>query len=159
MGDTPSGVGSGDRLMKDGRRLGRRGNGFRKERDVTEQKIGLGGLDVIRPLELARHVAGQRQNRGVIAAGFIKPRHQMRAAGTGRAVSFACPAAASAAPSSWRTPIHSMLLLRTASARGLSESPINPNICFTPTCSSTRTKTSATVCDILYFLATVREFL
>ena len=52
-----------------------------------------------------------------------------------RPVSLAWPAAASAAPSSWRTPIHSMSLRRTASASGLSESPINPKICLTPICS------------------------
>jgi hypothetical protein len=42
----------------------------------------------------------------------------------------ACPAAASAAPSSRRTPIHSIEERRTASASGLSESPISAKICF-----------------------------
>src|ERR1700731_81477 len=41
-----------------------------------------------------------------------------------------------------------MRLRRTPLARGFNESPINPNICLTPICSSTPTKTSATVCVI-----------
>src|ERR1700756_4404370 len=65
-----------------------------------------------------------------------------------RSLSFAWPAAASAAPSSWRTPIHSILLWRTASAIGLSESPMRPNMCLTPIFSSTSTKVAATVSDI-----------
>src|SRR5262249_38215941 len=71
-----------------------------------------------------------------------------------RPVSLACPAAASAAPSSCRTPIHSILLRRTASPSGFRESPIKPKICRTPICSSTLTRTSATISAIGYSFAT-----
>ena len=63
-------------------------------------------------------------------------------------MSFAWPAAASAAPSSWRTPIHSILLWRTTSPIGLSESAMRPKMCLTPIFSSASTKIAATVCDI-----------
>jgi MFS family permease len=43
---------------------------------------------------------------------------------------------------------HAGNVARTASASGLSESPINAKICLTPICSSTLTTTSATVWDI-----------
>src|ERR1700733_5404022 len=45
-----------------------------------------------------------------------------------------------------------MLLRRTASASGLSESPISPKMCLTPICSSTSTRTSATGLRHLQFL-------
>src|SRR5580704_1950623 len=70
-----------------------------------------------------------------------------------RPVSLACPAAASAAPSSCRTPIHSILLRRTASPSGLRESPIRPKICRTPISSSTPTRTSATIAMCHSFVA------
>src|SRR5262249_5660428 len=70
-----------------------------------------------------------------------------------RPVNLACPAAASAAPSSCRTPIHSILLRRTASPSGLRESPIRPKICRTPICSSAPTRTSATISVICHSIA------
>src|SRR5208282_2230091 len=51
-----------------------------------------------------------------------------------------------------------MRLRRIASAKGLSESPIRPNTCLTPTCSSAPTRTSETVCAMYAsFAAIVRS--
>src|SRR6267378_2180433 len=55
------------------------------QRDVAEQKIGLGGLNEVGPMQLARHMAGERQNGCVVAAGLIESGHQVVAAGTGGA--------------------------------------------------------------------------
>src|ERR1700730_1366611 len=43
--------------------------------------MGLGGLDEVDALQLARHVAGEGQNRRMVAAGFIEAGDQMRASG------------------------------------------------------------------------------
>ena len=85
MRDARAGIGRRDRLMNDGRRLRRGRDGFGVERHVAEQQIGLGGLDKISAMHLARHVAGQRQHRRVVAACLVKPRDQMIAAGAGGA--------------------------------------------------------------------------
>ena len=85
MGDAASRIGGRDRLMNDGRRLRRGGNGFGVERNVAEQQIRLGRLDEVGAVHLARHVAGQRQNRRVIAARLIEAGDEMSAAGPGRA--------------------------------------------------------------------------
>src|SRR6516225_9876657 len=69
----------GDRLMNDGGRLFRGGNGFGVQRHVAEQQIGVGGLNIIGAVHLAWHVAGERQNGCVVAARFIKPGDEMRA--------------------------------------------------------------------------------
>src|SRR5271170_1119436 len=91
------------------------------------------------PIEdVARDIGGQ-----ALLIGPGDPQHT-----PSRPVSFAWPAAASAAPSSCRTPIHSILLWRTASPIGFSESAMRPNICLTPIVSSASTKVPATVCDI-----------
>jgi hypothetical protein len=84
MGDAAAGIGGRNRLMNDGRRLRRR-KWFRIERDVAEQQIGLGGLDEVGAVHLARHVARERQDRRVVAARFIEAGDQMRAAGAGGA--------------------------------------------------------------------------
>ena len=73
MGDTTARVGGDDRLMNDTCRLRRRSDGFGVERDVAEQKIGLGRLDVVNAMQLARQVARQRQDRRVVAARLIEP--------------------------------------------------------------------------------------
>jgi hypothetical protein len=52
---------------------------------VAKQEIGLGRLDVVRTVQFARHVSGQRQNGRMIAVGFIKTGDQVSAAGTGSA--------------------------------------------------------------------------
>ena len=116
MGDAAAGIGRGDRLMDDGGRLLRRRDGFGVERDIAKQQIGIGGLDVIDALHFARHVAGERENGRMVARRFVKAGDQMGAAGPRGAGADAEPAgelglagAARAAPSSWRTPIHSML--------------------------------------------------
>ena len=85
VGDATARVGSGDRLMNDTCRLRRRSDGFGVERDVTEQKIGLGRLDVVDAVQLARHVARQRQDGRVVAARLIESGDQMVTAGTGGA--------------------------------------------------------------------------
>src|ERR1700736_4061822 len=154
VGDATARVGSCNCLMNDARRLRRRGDCFRVEGDVTEQQIGLCRLDVVSPMELAWHVAGQCQRAWSRLASWrpatrwLLPGPVVPAHTDSRPVSLACPAAASAAPSSCRTPTHSISPCRTASASGLSESPINPKRCLTPICSSTPTRSSETVCDI-----------
>ena len=92
VGDAAARIGGGDRLMNDARRLGRRGDGFGIERDVAEQEIRLGGLDVVGAVQLARHVAGQRQHRRVVAARLIEARDQVGAAGAGGAGAHRKPA-------------------------------------------------------------------
>jgi len=47
----------------------------------------------------------------------------------------------------WLTAVE---IRRTASASGFKESPISPNMCLTPTCSSALTKTSAIVWDKVF---------
>ena len=84
VSDAAAGVGGSDRLMHDARRLRRRGDGFRIERHVAKQEVRLGRLDVVDAAELPRHVARQRQDRRVVARGFIEAGDQMRAARTGR---------------------------------------------------------------------------
>jgi hypothetical protein len=71
--------------MNDTCRLRRRSEGFGVERDVTEQKIGLSRLDVVDAVQLARHVARQRQDGRVVAARLIEPGDQMVTAGSGGA--------------------------------------------------------------------------
>src|ERR1700680_5082719 len=61
VGTATAGIGSRNCLMNDARRLRRGGDCFGVERDVTEQQIGLCRLDVVSPMELAWHVAGQCQ--------------------------------------------------------------------------------------------------
>ena len=85
MGDAAARIGGRDRLMNDAGRLRRRRYRLRVERHVAEQQIGLGGLDVVGAVHLARHVARERQYRGVIPARFIQAGDEMGAAGTGRA--------------------------------------------------------------------------
>src|SRR5260370_39339818 len=70
--------------MNDGRRLGRGGCRLRVKRDVAEQQVGLGRLDEVGTLQLARHVAREREDRRMVAARFIEAGDEMRAAGTGR---------------------------------------------------------------------------
>src|SRR5260370_909531 len=70
--------------MNDGRRLGRGGYRLRVKRDVAEQQVGLGRLDEVGTLQLARHVAREREDRRMVAARFIEAGDEMRAAGTGR---------------------------------------------------------------------------
>ena len=83
MRDAAAGIGGGDGLMDDGRRLRGRGNGLGIERDITEQHVGICRLKIVDTLQLARHVAGERKNRRVIATCFIKAGDEMRAAGSG----------------------------------------------------------------------------
>jgi hypothetical protein len=85
MGDTTVRVGGGDRLMNDTCRLRRRSDGFGVERDVAEQKIGLGRLDVVDAMQLARHVARLRQDWRVVAASLTEPGDQTGTAGAGGA--------------------------------------------------------------------------
>ena len=85
VGDARASVGGGDRLMNDTRRLRRRSDGFGVERDVSEQKIGLSRLDVVGAVQLARHVARQRQDGRVVAVRLIEPGDQMVTAGAGGA--------------------------------------------------------------------------
>src|SRR5271154_1174761 len=82
MGNAPACIGGRDRLMNDARRLLRRGNRFRVYGDIAKKKIRLGGLDVVDPLELARHVTGEGEHWRVVTAGLIKTCDQVRAAGT-----------------------------------------------------------------------------
>jgi hypothetical protein len=119
---------------------------------IAEQKIGLRRLDEVGPVHFSRRVSRKRKDRRVITACLMEAGDQMGAARAGGAGTHNEPASqlglagpASAAPSAWRTPIHSMRLRRIASASGFKESPINPNMCLTPTCSSTPTRISATV--------------
>ena len=92
MRDAGAGIGRGDGLVDHAGRLRRRGDGLGVERDVAKQQVRLGGLEEVGALHLARHVAGQRQHRRVVAAGLVEPGDQMRAAGPGGAGADAEPA-------------------------------------------------------------------
>src|SRR5215467_1590054 len=85
MCDAAARVGSRDRLMNDGRRLRRGGNGFGIEADIAEEQIRLSRLDIVGPAQIARHVTGKRKDRCMVAGCFIKAGDEVRAAGTGRA--------------------------------------------------------------------------
>src|SRR5215831_7137696 len=89
MCDAAARVGSRDRLMNDGRRLRRGGSGFGVEADIAEEQIRLSRLDIVGPAQLARHVAGKRKDRRMVAGCFIKASDEVRAAGTGRARAYA----------------------------------------------------------------------
>ena len=91
MRDAAAGIGGGDGLMDDGRRLCRRGNGLGIERDVTEQQVWICRLEIVGALQLARHVPGDRENRRVVATCFIEAGDQMGAAGPGRSTTDAEP--------------------------------------------------------------------
>src|SRR5260370_22679030 len=78
--------------MNDGRRLGRGGYRLRVKRDVAEQQVGLGRLDEVGTLQLARHVAREREDRRMVAARFIEAGDEMPAAGTGRTRTYSEPA-------------------------------------------------------------------
>ena len=52
MRDAAAGIGGGDRLMDDSRRLCRRGNGLGIERDITEQHVCICRLKIVRALQL-----------------------------------------------------------------------------------------------------------
>jgi hypothetical protein len=88
MCDATTGVGSRDRLMNDCRRLRRRGNGFGIERDIAEEQIRLSHLNIVGPAQPARHVAGERKNRRMVARCFIKASNKVRSAGTGCACAY-----------------------------------------------------------------------
>jgi len=92
MGDAAARIGSRNRLMNDGRRLRRGGNGFGIKRDIAKQQIGLGRLDEVGAAHLARHFARKRQHRRMVAARFIQSGDEMRAAGPGRAAADREPA-------------------------------------------------------------------
>jgi hypothetical protein len=83
MRDAGACISGGDGLMDDGRRLCRRGNGLGIERDITEQQVGLCRLKIVGALHLARHVAGERKNRRVVAARLIEAGDKVRAARPG----------------------------------------------------------------------------
>ncbi len=85
MRDPGPGIGGRDGLVNDAWRLRRRGDGFGVERYVAKQQVRLGGLDVVDAVHLARHVAGQRKHRRMVAARFVESRDQMIAAGAGGA--------------------------------------------------------------------------
>src|SRR6185295_12484983 len=53
-----------------------------------EEEIGLSRLNVVGAVHLPRHVAGERQDRRVIAARLVQARHEMRAAGAGGASAY-----------------------------------------------------------------------
>src|SRR5262245_66333793 len=91
MCDAAAGVGGRDRLMNHSRRLSRGGDGFGIEADVAEEQIRLSCLDIVGPAQLARHVAGKRKDRRMIAGCFIKAGDEVRAAGTGRACAYSQP--------------------------------------------------------------------
>ena len=80
MRDAAAGIGGGDGLMDNGRRLCRRGNGLGIERDVTKQHIWIRRLKIVRALQLDRHVPGERKNRRVVATCFIEAGDEMVAA-------------------------------------------------------------------------------
>jgi hypothetical protein len=52
MRDAGAGIGGGDGLVDDGRRLRCGRKSFGVERDVAEQQIGIGGLDEIGALQI-----------------------------------------------------------------------------------------------------------
>ncbi|MEA2911341.1 MAG: hypothetical protein QOG17_868 [Gammaproteobacteria bacterium] len=61
------GIGGGDGLMDNRRRLCRGREGLGIERDVAKKQVGRGSLDEIGALHPARHFAGKRQHRGMVA--------------------------------------------------------------------------------------------
>ena len=83
MRDATARIGGRDGLMDEGRRLRRRGNGLGIERDITEQRVWICRLKIVDALQLARHVPGERKNRGMVATCFIKAGDKMGAAGSG----------------------------------------------------------------------------
>ncbi len=85
MRDAGAGIGGRDGLVNDAGRLCRGRDGFGVERDVAKQQVRFGGLDVVGALQWARHLAGQRQHRGMVTARLIESRDQMIAAGAGGA--------------------------------------------------------------------------
>src|ERR1700739_192220 len=85
MGDAASCIGCANGLMNYGRRLRRRGNRFGVKRDVAKQQIRLGSLNKIRPVHFSRHVAGDREHRGMISSCLIEAGDEVRTSGPGRA--------------------------------------------------------------------------
>src|ERR1700747_972379 len=82
MGDAASCIGCANGLMNYGRRLRRRGNRFGVKRDVAKQQIGLSSLDKIRPVHFSRHVAGDREHRGMISSCLIEAGNEVRTSGS-----------------------------------------------------------------------------
>jgi hypothetical protein len=82
VGDATTRVRDCDHLVNYARRLLRVIYGFHIKRDVAEKKIGLGRLDVVDPLQLTRHVAGESQNGRMVAPDFMEAGDQMGAAWT-----------------------------------------------------------------------------
>ena len=92
MGDPASCISGGDGLVENRGRLRRRRDGLRIERDVAKQEVGVGRLHVIDALQLARHVAGQGQDRRMIAARLVEAGDQVSAPRPRRAGADAEPA-------------------------------------------------------------------
>jgi hypothetical protein len=73
-------IGGGNCLMNHRGSLLRRDDGFRVKRDIAKQEIGLRGLEVVNAVQLARHVAGDCEHRGMIVCRLVEARDQMVAA-------------------------------------------------------------------------------
>src|SRR5277367_5182009 len=80
MCDAAAGIGGGDGLMDDGRRLCRRGNGLGIERDITEQRVCICRLKILRALQLAplpMDVISAKADGSVSSVATLKPRTEI----------------------------------------------------------------------------------